>query len=76
MRYGRIEDLQGPIAHTLSLLFVVFALGIQFDMNRAPYDPQGHAYLLLARLCLRFLPPTYDTTLMAIQAMVRLRMYI
>lgn len=49
---------------------MIFALATLFDMKMPPYAAEGMEYYILARIALRWAPPTYDTTLAAIQAMV------
>ena len=42
-------------AHALALMFFIFAVGAQVDLNQAPYNSEGDQYCQLARaaLCLR-----------------------
>ena len=49
---------------------MIFALATLFDMKMPPYSAEALEYFVLARISLRWAPPTYDTTLAAIQAMV------
>lgn len=46
-------DYSGP--HDLALMFFIFAVGAQVDLNQAPYNAEGDNYCQLARaaLCLR-----------------------
>lgn len=46
-------DYSGP--HDLALMFFIFAVGAQVDLNQAPYNAEGDHYCQLARaaLCLR-----------------------
>ncbi len=55
--------------HALALLFMIFALATLFDMKMPPYSAEALEYFALARIALRWAPPSYDTTLAAIQAM-------
>ena len=57
--------------HAISLLFMIFALATLFDQSMPPYSAEEQEYYLLARIALRWAPPAYDTTLAAIQSMVR-----
>lgn len=57
-------------AHSMSILLMVFALATLFDCDMPPYSVESYEYYILARLALRFAPPMYDTTLMAVQSMV------
>lgn len=60
----------------MSLLFMIFSLATLFDLNMPPYCVEAQEYYLLSRICLRWAPPTYDTTLAAIQTMVRLSVIV
>lgn len=57
--------------HALGLIYMVFALATLFDPNAAAYSVESREWYLLSRICLRCAPPLYDTTLYAIQCMVR-----
>ena len=57
--------------HQLALMWMIFALATLFDTNMPPYAVEAHEYYLLARMSLRFAPPAHDTTLTAIQTLVR-----
>ena len=57
--------------HALSLLFMIFALATLYDPKMPPYSAEAQEYYLLARIALRWAPPAYDTTLAAIQSLVR-----
>ena len=50
---------------------MVFALAALFDPDAHPNSAEAREYFLLARLCLRFASPQQDTTLWAIQSIVR-----
>ncbi|PIL31282.1 transcription factor [Ganoderma sinense ZZ0214-1] len=62
--------------HALALLFMIFALATLFDMKMPPYSAEAMEYYILARIALRWAPPTYDTTLAAIQAMLYMAQYL
>ncbi|KAM5539954.1 hypothetical protein V8D89_006457 [Ganoderma adspersum] len=62
--------------HALALLFMIFALATLFDMKMPPYSAEALEYFILARISLRWAPPTYDTTLAAIQAMLYMAQYL
>ena len=49
---------------------MIFSLATLFDPKSPPYAAEAQEYYLLARIALRWAPPTYDTTLAAIQAIV------
>ena len=49
---------------------MIFALATLFDLKMPPYSAEAMEYYILARIALRWAPPTYDTTLAAIQSMV------
>lgn len=55
----------------MSLLWIIYALATLYDPNTPPYAVEAQEYYLLARVALRFAPPAHDTTLTAIQTMVR-----
>ena len=57
--------------HALGLIYMVFALATLFDPNAPAYSVEAREWYLLSRICLRCAPPLYDTTLYAIQCMVR-----
>ena len=50
---------------------MIFALATLFDLNMPAYAAEAHEYYLVARVALRWAPPTYDTTLASIQALLR-----
>jgi hypothetical protein len=56
--------------HSLSLLYVVFAIAELFNPEAQAYTPEAHEYYHLSRVALQFSPPTYDTTLSSIQTLV------
>ncbi len=56
----------------MSLLWIIYALATLYDPNTPPYAVEAQEYYLLSRVALRFAPPAHDTTLTAIQTMVRL----
>ncbi|KAH9932118.1 uncharacterized protein BXZ73DRAFT_90043 [Epithele typhae] len=62
--------------HQLALMWMIFALGTLFDLDRPPYAAEAHEYYLLARLALRFAPPAHDTTLISIQTMIYMAQYL
>ncbi|KAH9932119.1 uncharacterized protein BXZ73DRAFT_90044 [Epithele typhae] len=62
--------------HAMALLFMIFALATLFDLNMPPYCSEAHEYLLFARICLRWAPPAYDTTLPAIQTLLYMAQYL
>ncbi|KAI0756452.1 hypothetical protein C8Q80DRAFT_1223696 [Daedaleopsis nitida] len=62
--------------HALSLLFMIFALATLFNLNMPPYAAEAQEYYLLARIALRWAPPTYDTTLAAIQSILYMGTYL
>ena len=51
---------------------MVFALATLFDCDMPPYSVEAYEYYILARAALRFAPPMFDTTLMAVQSLVSL----
>ncbi|KAI0706170.1 hypothetical protein BC835DRAFT_1312763 [Cytidiella melzeri] len=57
-------------SHAASLLFIIFALATALDPKSEPYAFPGLEYYLLARLCLRFDSPVYETTLWSIQSLI------
>lgn len=50
---------------------MIFSLATLFDLDQPPYAVEAQEYYLLARLALRWAPPSFDTTLEAIQSIVR-----
>ncbi|TBU42247.1 hypothetical protein BD309DRAFT_866742 [Dichomitus squalens] len=62
--------------HALSLLFMIFALATLYDLTMPPYSAEAMEYYLLARIALRWAPPTYDTTLAAIQSLLYMAQYL
>ncbi|KAI0828999.1 fungal-specific transcription factor domain-containing protein [Trametes gibbosa] len=62
--------------HSMSLLWIIYALATLFDQSTPPYAVQAHEYYLLSRVALRFAPPAHDTTLTAIQAMIYMTQYL
>ena len=50
---------------------MIFALATLYDPKMPPYSAEAQEYYLLARIALRWAPPAYDTTLAAIQSLVR-----
>ncbi|KAI1790939.1 hypothetical protein LXA43DRAFT_973323 [Ganoderma leucocontextum] len=62
--------------HALALLFMIFALATLFDMTMPPYSVEALEYYILARIALRWAPPSYDTTLAAIQAMLYMAQFL
>ncbi|KAI0640171.1 fungal-specific transcription factor domain-containing protein [Trametes polyzona] len=62
--------------HSMSLLWMIYALATLFDPNTPPYAVEAYEYYLLARVSLRFAPPAHDTTLTAIQTMIYMTQYL
>jgi len=56
--------------HTLSLLYIILALGALFSPHQQAYSNDAHEYYHLAKVALGFVPPIQETTLIAIQAIV------
>lgn len=54
----------------MSVLLMVCALASLFDPEMPPYSIEAFEYYVLARLALRYAPPMFDTTLMAVQSIV------
>ncbi len=73
--FGPLYDLSHtkPItSHALSVAFGVLALGALVDIDRAPYDPEGAKYHLLARASLAVESCLENTTINAVQSLVGL----
>ncbi|KAF8195055.1 fungal-specific transcription factor domain-containing protein [Pholiota molesta] len=62
--------------HSLSLLYVVFAIAELFNPEAQAYTPEAHEYYHLSRVALQFSPPTYDTTLSSIQTLIHMAQYL
>jgi hypothetical protein len=56
--------------HTLSLLFVVFAIATLFNPNQQPYSNEAREYYHLSRTALNFAQPVQETTVAAVQTLV------
>ncbi|KAF9461945.1 fungal-specific transcription factor domain-containing protein [Collybia nuda] len=59
--------------HSLSLLFIVFAMGCLFDPERQPYSVEAQEYYHIARTALGFSP---HTSRISIQALIHLAQYL
>ncbi|PPQ69993.1 hypothetical protein CVT26_013281 [Gymnopilus dilepis] len=62
--------------HSLSLLFIVFAIATLFSPRQQPFSTEAHEYYHLARAVLGFSPPTHETTLMSIQTLIHMAQYL
>lgn len=58
-------------SHALSVAFGVLALGVLVDLDRAPYDPEAEKYHYLSRAALAIESCLENTTIQAIQSLVR-----
>ncbi|KAI0673870.1 fungal-specific transcription factor domain-containing protein [Trametes maxima] len=70
------EECNIATLHSMSLLWMIYALATLFDPNSPPYAVEAQEYYLLARASLRFAPPAHDTTLTAIQSMIYMTQYL
>lgn len=52
-------------------MWMIFSLATLMDVTKPPYAVEAHEFYLLSRLSFRYAPPAHDTTLTAIQTMVR-----
>lgn len=57
--------------HSLALLFIVFATAAILDQGKQPYSIEAQEYYYLSRAALGLASPVRETTLAAIQALVR-----
>ncbi|KAI8981352.1 hypothetical protein BD414DRAFT_419588 [Trametes punicea] len=64
------------IWHSISLLWMIYALATLFDPETPPYAVEAHEYYLLARVALRFGPPAHETTLASIQSLIYMAQYL
>ncbi|KAF8886430.1 fungal-specific transcription factor domain-containing protein [Gymnopilus junonius] len=62
--------------HSLSLLFIIFAIATLFSPNKQPFSVEADEYYHLSRAALGFAPPFHETTLTSIQAMIHMSQYI
>ncbi|KAI0778882.1 fungal-specific transcription factor domain-containing protein [Trametes elegans] len=62
--------------HGLAMMLMILALGTLFDLNMPPYAAEAHEYYLFARVCLRWAPPAFDTTLTSIQTLIYMSIYL
>ncbi|KAF9476029.1 hypothetical protein BDN70DRAFT_996004 [Pholiota conissans] len=62
--------------HSLSLLFIVFAIAELFNPETQAYTPEAHEYYNLSRVALQFSPPMYDASLLAIQTLIHMAQYL
>lgn len=68
------EDYSGP--HDLALLFLVFAIGALMDLGQEPYNAEAEHYHILAKAALCLQPVLEKPSLVAIQALYLLSVYI
>ncbi|KAI0354704.1 hypothetical protein OH77DRAFT_1425802 [Trametes cingulata] len=70
------ENCNVATLHSMSLMWIIYALATLLDTNKPPYAVEAQEYYLLARVALRFAPPAHDTTLTAIQTMIYMTQYL
>lgn len=68
------QDYSGP--HDLSLIFLVFAVGALMDLGQEPYNAEAEHYHILAKAALCLQPVLEKPSLVAIQALYLLSVYI
>jgi hypothetical protein len=68
------QDYSGP--HDLALIFLVFAVGALVDLSQEPYNAEGEHYHILAKAALCLQPVLEKPSLVAIQALYLLSVYL
>ncbi|KAH8107491.1 fungal-specific transcription factor domain-containing protein [Phellopilus nigrolimitatus] len=74
--YVPLPDSRRFCAHNISLLFMVFSLGVLWDTTRPAYAPEADNYYHLARAALSFKSPVENTTLAAVQSVIQMVRYL
>ena len=69
----KAPDMEDPLlAHQLSLLYMILAIGSLMDVTRPAYNVEAEKYHHLARAALFQSPIFEEPTLIAVQSLVRL----
>ncbi|KIM38235.1 hypothetical protein M413DRAFT_248465 [Hebeloma cylindrosporum] len=62
--------------HSLSLLFIIFAIATLFNPNQQPYPNEAREYYKLSRTALNFTQPVQETTVAAVQTLIHMAQYL